>query len=460
MKRSRILVVDDEREILVSCHRILEDLGYEVVSADRAADGLRLLETQYFDLMFFDLRMPEIDGLELLERARAIDSEAMMIIFTGHATLQTAVEAVKKGAFNYIAKPFTAEDLALAAERALEHRALVRENDALREQVSNHYSFENIVGISPNMQYVFKLVRKIAPTDANVLITGESGTGKELIARAVHAAGNRNRGPFVPVDCAALPEHLLESELFGYEKGAFTGADRSKRGLLEQAHTGTLFLDEIGELPLLLQVKLLRVLQEREFRRLGGERLLTVDIRVVASTNRIIRDEVRQGRFREDLLFRLNVVNLELPPLRERGDDIVALARHFLVKFRKAYQKEIRSISPEALEMLKRHPWPGNVRELENVIARAVALCETERLEVSDFPAHFRSPETTLRHSDGEPLVEMRRNWQARIERPYLIELLEKAGGNVSAAARVAHLSRKSFYRLLKKFDIRQGESL
>ncbi|MBI3949713.1 MAG: sigma-54-dependent Fis family transcriptional regulator [Acidobacteria bacterium] len=318
MGAARILVADDEKEILVSCRKVLERAGHEVTTAPDGSEALELLKASHYDLFLVDLKMPGRSGMEILSLARSLDPHLMIIMFTAYATLETAVEAVKRGAFDYLAKPFTADQLRLAIEHALRHKQLLQENLNLREHLAANLGFDKILGTSEAMQKVFNTLQKVMRSDANILLQGESGTGKELVARTIHAHSLRREHPFVAVDCATLPENLLESELFGHEKGAFTGADRASRGLLDLAHTGTLFFDEIGELPLALQAKLLRTLQERELRRLGGEKTIPVDIRVIAATNRNLRAAIVNKNFREDLYYRLNVVNVQLPPLRDR----------------------------------------------------------------------------------------------------------------------------------------------
>ncbi len=458
--RGRILVIDDDQAILESCRTILEDQGHAVEVAPGGEAALTLLRHRAFDLALIDLRMPGINGLELLAQAAARDPDLVLIIFTAYGTIESAVEAVKNGAFNYLTKPFTASQLGAAVAKGLEHGRLLRENVLLRQELKQCCPAHHIVGRSPALEMVLATIAKAAPAEANVLVIGESGTGKELVARALHANSLRGQGPFTAVDCAALPSHLLESELFGHEKGAFTGASQTKRGLLELAHGGTLFLDEIGELNSELQAKLLRTLQERAFRRLGGERLISVDIRVISSTNRDLNTEIQQGRFRQDLLYRLNVVSLALPPLRDRPGDLALLAHYFLQEFSQAANKPALRISPEAVRLLEQHQWPGNIRELRNVIERAVVLCDTDTLRVRDLPDYLRDQARLgkqIQAARGYKAV--REHWQESQGKQYLTALLRRHHGNISAVAREAQISRKSVYELLRRLgiDVRQG---
>ncbi|MFQ5722875.1 MAG: sigma-54-dependent transcriptional regulator [Terriglobia bacterium] len=449
MATARILVADDEKEILVSCRKIFERAGYEVGTAAEGTQALELLKAERYDLFLVDLKMPGRSGMEILSLARALDPALMIIMITAYATLETAVEAVKRGAFDYLAKPFTADQLRLAAERALRHKRLLEENLNLREQLASNLGFDRILGTSEAMQKVYGTLQKVMRSDANILLQGETGTGKELVARTIHAHSFRRDNPFVAVDCAALPENLLESEVFGHEKGAFTGADRASRGLLELAHTGTLFLDEIGELSPALQAKLLRTLQERELRRLGGEKTIPVDIRVIAATNRDLRAAIANKEFREELYYRLNVINVPLPALRERREDLPLLANHFLKQFRHQYRRVATSLSPEVTKLFLSYDWPGNIRELQNVLQHALLVAEEECVRLSDLPDYLQAafPQElsfrTLRQKQAEG-----------VEKPFLVELLRKHRGNVSEAAAEARMTRKMIYRLAKRFDI------
>jgi two-component system response regulator AtoC len=436
--------------------RILDRLGYEPLLELDGGKGVGRFEQEHPVVTLTDLRMPGMDGLEVLRTIRQIDPEALVILFTAFATVETAVEAVKEGAFDYIPKPFSADQLQLVIERALTQRRLLEENRRLREQLTDTYRFESIVGRSRPMVQVYDLIKKVASSEANILILGESGTGKELIARCIHANSPRAARAFVPVDCASLPEHLLESELFGHEKGAFTGAVTMRRGLFEEADGGTSFLDEVGDIPLQLQAKLLRVLQERQVRRVGGNRFIDVDVRVISATHQNLGDMVQEGRFREDLYYRLNVISLPLPPLRDRPGDIPILAYHFLRKYAAQSGKEIKGISPETLELLEAYPWAGNVRELQNVMERAVVLAEGEMVAPAELPANLRLPQKVpaAMVADHLSLKRAKRQWVEAFEREYLIALLKKHQGNISQAAKTAGVDRKTIHRLIKRYRI------
>ncbi len=449
MAAARILVADDEKEIVVSCRKILEHAGHEVSTAADGAEALKLLKASRYDLFLVDLKMPGASGLEVLTLARALDPAMMMVMFTAYATLETAVEAVKRGAFDYLAKPFTADQLRVSVERALRHKKLLEENLNLREQLDAHWGFDKILGTSEAIRKVFSTLQKTMRSDADVLLQGETGTGKELVARTIHAHSSRRDQPFVAVDCAALPENLLESELFGHEKGAFTGADRATRGFLELAHTGTLFLDEVAELSLTLQAKFLRTLQEREFRRLGGEKVTPVDIRVIAATNRDLRAEIANKNFREDLYYRLNVVNLQLPPLRDRKEDIPLLANAFLQQFSRQYHRTINFLSPEVVKVFLTYAWPGNVRELQNIIQQAVLMAEGDSVRIPDLPDYLQT-----QFPQGVSFRSVREKQAEAVEKPFLLELLRKHKGNISEAAAEAGMTRKMIYRLANKFGI------
>jgi len=464
VSRARVLVVDDEPDMVENCARILEREGYEALTATDPRRGLAMIESERPDLLLTDLKMPEIDGMALLRRAHELDPALPVIMITAFATIESAVAAVREGAFDYLPKTFSVDQLRVAVDRALRHRGLQRENRNLKDQLAQIYGLENIVGRSPAMSRVFELVRKAARSEANILVVGESGTGKELIARAIHANSPRVGKPFVPVDCASLPEQLLESELFGHEKGAFTGAVRSKPGLVEVAHGGTLFLDEIAELPVALQVKLLRALQERQIRRVGGTGLVDVDVRLVSATNRDLRDATARGQFREELYYRVNVIAIQLPPLRERAGDVRLLVQAFLKRYGDG---RINDIESEAMAALERYRWPGNVRELQNVVERACALAEGERLTSRDLPDHVLGGEASARALDSvtdvampEPRADLtlrdaKDRWMGVLEASYLRQVLARHDGNISAAAKAAGIDRKTFHRLINKHSLK-----
>ncbi|MCF6291243.1 MAG: sigma-54 dependent transcriptional regulator [Desulfobacterales bacterium] len=379
-----ILIVDDEPNYLIVLSELLREEGFEVFTAKSGIEGLRVVKENDIDLVLTDMRMPGMDGLELLAEVKEYNRDLPVIMITAFGEVEKAVVAMRAGAFNYLTKPFNNDDLVMNIRKAVEHYSLLKENRRLRDEVRDRYGFASIIGKNKRMRQIYQLIEKVAPTPASVLITGESGTGKELVARAIHFNSTREKAPFISVNCAALPETLLESELFGHEKGAFTGAASLRKGRFELADTGTLFLDEIGDIPLTLQATLLRVLQERTFERVGGTRPIKVDVRVVTATNKDIKDEVDKGRFRDDLYYRLNVVQIHLPPLRERRDDIPLLAGHFVGKFAKSLGRPSLEISTEALRLLTTLPWEGNVRELENTIERAAILCSGDRIEPED----------------------------------------------------------------------------
>ena len=464
MGDERILVVDDEPDMVENLVRILRREGYRCLSATAATKGVELLEAHRPDLLLTDLKMPELDGMELLRRAHALDPALPVIMITAFSTIESAVTAIREGAFDYLPKNFTADQLRVSVERALRQRRLQVENRNLREQLQTTFRFESLLGRSPAMARVFELVRKAARSDANILVQGESGTGKELIARAIHANSPRATQAFVPVDCASLPEQLLESELFGHEKGAFTGAVKTKPGLMESADRGTLFLDEIGEMPLGLQAKLLRALQERQIRRVGGNSLVDVDVRLVSATNRDLRAAAAKGDFRDDLFYRVNVIAIQLPPLREREGDVELLTQAFLERYGKT---RVRTIDDDALAALRAYRWPGNVRELQNVIERACALADGDRIRLSDLPDYVMdgvgasaegvggAVADAARDTQAMPLKDAKEHWMSVLEASYLRDLLATHDGNVSAAAKAAGIDRKTFHRLINKYHLK-----
>ena len=455
---ARVLVVDDEPEMCETCRKILARQGHEIWVAENGEAGLQRLRETSIDLAIIDLRLPDMDGLEVLRQAKKINSDMLAIMITAHGTVDTAIEAVREGAFDYLLKPFSMAELEVTTQRSLNHRRLVQENRELQGQLSSIKTFSGIVASSPQMQKVLDTIRKVATGDANILLRGESGTGKELAAHAIHEASRRSRRAFVPIDCAAMPENLLESEMFGYEKGAFTGAVSSKRGLLETAADGTVFMDEIGELPLTMQSKLLRVLQDHQFRRLGGTELLKTDFRLIAATNRNLQEMVKEGTFREDLYYRLNVVTIELPPLRERDSAIAPLAQHFLRQFVEKTGKEVK-ISNAAMMIFEKYHWPGNVRELMNVIERAVSLTEFNQITPLDLPpSMLQSVKGEEVHTTEDSFQTAKRRAIEGFETQYLSQLLSETSGNVSEAARRSGMKRSAFQRLMAKYRLQTLE--
>ncbi len=447
--RPVILVVDDEKNTRDGLVRALRG-DYAVAEAENGQRALEWLETHTADVVLSDLRMPGLDGMQLLARLLGRDPKPVLILLTAYGNIETAVEAMKRGAYDFLAKPVNLDRLDLLLKRALAERQLGAENQRLKAQLDAKYGFENIIGTSPAMQEVFETIRQAAPTRATVLIQGESGTGKELVARALHQCSPRREGPFVPVHCAALAPTLLESELFGHEKGAFTGAVERRRGRFELADGGTLFLDEIGEIDAALQVKILRVLEERQFERVGGSETIRVDVRLVAATNRDLRQLVTEGKFREDLFYRLYVVNLTLPPLRDRDGDIVRLAQHYLKSIAAENGKPVPAIAPEAMDLLAAYRWPGNVRELRNVIERMVVLGTGGKLTVRDLPAAVRGAgggETAFASRAGRVLRDA--------ERQLIEEALRRHKDNRTKAAQDLGISRRTLHRKLNEFGLR-----
>ncbi len=443
--KHRILIVDDEQNARDALKTILTEEGYEVREAADGEEGLAALSTFRPEAVLCDIRMPKLDGLQLIERARAEGHNCVFVMVTAFASIETAVQAMKAGAEDYITKPIDVAAVLAKLEKVLEKRALKQENELLRERLREKHKFSNIVGESPELQGVFDVVMRAAPTRATILVLGESGTGKELIAQAIHEASPRRDKPFVKVNCAALTETLLESELFGHEKGSFTGAVGRREGRFELANTGTLFLDELGDVSPGLQVKLLRVLQQQEFERVGGTQTVKVDVRVVAATNRDLEAEVKSGRFREDLYYRLNVVSVTLPPLRRRKSDIPALVQHFLERYGQMHGKPMKGLAPGTLNALLSYDWPGNVRELGNVVERAVVLARGTELTSDDLPSTLRGPRPTNRSGDslipGATLYD--------IEREAILRTLELVDGSTSRAADLLGISvRKIQYRL------------
>ena len=458
---ARILIVDDEEIVIRSCLRILSNGDYEVEAAQDGWEALRKIDENDYDVLILDIMMPKIDGMEVLQRVKETHPDVDVIMVTGHSQIETAVRSMKLGAFDYLPKPFDPDELELIVERALERRRLLRENLDLKTEIGSKYRFENIVGASPQMQGVFRLIAKCAPTNSTVLLLGESGTGKELIARAIHYNSLRKDKPFIPVDCNSLNESLLESELFGHIKGAFTGAMANKKGMFEVADNGTLFLDEIGNISLSTQAKLLRVIQEREFKAVGDTRTQSANFRLVTATNKDIKAMVADGTFREDLFYRINIFPIQIPPLRQRRDDIPPLAFHFLNVFAADLDKKMADISAGAMNLLTNYDWPGNVRELENTIQRAVILASDKTIR----QAHLVSIIDMMPRFDievprtGEDLKRIKKIAREKsvenIEKLFVIEALKRNAWNVTRSAEETGMQRANFQALMKKYNIR-----
>jgi two-component system response regulator PilR (NtrC family) len=447
--KGNILVVDDERSMREILEIFLKSEGYGVSVADNGKSALEVMKNDFFDLIITDMKMPKVGGLELLRNVKEISPETIVVIITAFGTTESAVEAMKLGAYDYITKPFQMDDIRLVVKNALEKQKLQKDVSILKEQLKTP-SLENIIGQGPAMKELFSITAKTAESNANVLITGESGTGKELVAKAIHSLSPRKDQHFVAINCAAIPEGLLESELFGYMKGAFTGAAANKQGLFELANEGTLFLDEIGEMPLSLQAKLLRIIEDRTFRRVGGVSDIKVDVRIISATNRDIKALAEKGQFREDLYFRLNVLSVKIPPLRERGDDIPLLVDYFLKKF----AGDKKKFSQDAIEMLKNYQWKGNVRELENIIERVVLLCDRDVIGVEQLPEEIKSDSTSTKEVTvprGGIDVE---NIMEEMEKAYLLKALAQTNGVKTEAAKLLNLTFRSFRHKLKKYGI------
>ncbi len=443
----KILVVDDDRNLVEVLKVRVELAGYDVVTAVKEEKALEAARGQTFDLAIIDLQLERMNGIALMKELHLLLPDMPVIILTAYGTIENAVEAMKQGAYSYITKPFDSRDLLIQIEKAVENRRLRLEIRRLKDLLEEKYDFGNIIGKSEKMQRVLEIVSRIAKNDSTVFIHGESGTGKELIAKAIHLASDRKDKPFIAMNCAAIPETLLESRLFGHEKGAFTGATQSSRGSFAQAHGGTIFLDEIGDMSLTIQAKVLRILQERTFYPLGSEKIFEVDVRVIVATNKDLEEEVKKGLFRKDLYYRIHVIPIHLPPLRERKEDIPPLVEHFLKKFNHQMKKEVKGVTPEALKKLILHDWPGNVRELENTIEFAMAMT---RLDYITEDYVLQSEDSAL----GDPLIRPLREAKDAFEKSYLISLLQITKGNVSDAAEIAGKYRADFYSLLNKHNL------
>jgi DNA-binding NtrC family response regulator len=459
MGSERILVVDDEERNREFLKEFLEVEGFDVETAKDGQEAIGTLENMDFDLVLTDLKMPKADGLAVLEGIRRINPETVAIVFTGYGSIDTAVKAVKLGAYDYITKPLKIEEITLVIQRALEHRKLALENEMLRRQLKRKYKFDNIIGDAENMQDVFRLVEKIANTDSTVLIYGESGTGKELIARAIHFNSDRRERPLIPVNCGAIPEELLESELFGHEQGAFTGATRTRIGRFELGNGGTIFLDEIGDMSPALQVKVLRVLQEHEFERVGGMKTIKVDIRVIAATNKDLEKNVSDGIFREDLFYRLNVIPIQLPPLRQRKTDLPLLVNHFTQMYNTKNKHNITGVSPESIELLQTYDWPGNVRELENMIERIVILKGEGVVEPDDLSEKVLASTPRSLH----PRIQIPENGISfntavtEFERELILQALNRTNWVKNKAAKLLNLNRTTLVEKMKKINLNRS---
>lgn len=453
-----VLVIDDERDMLELLSRLItEKTAYTVLTFSDALAALEAVKKTHCALVITDLKMPGIDGITVLNRIKELDENVAVIIMTAFGTIETAIDAMRKGAFDYISKPFRKERILAVLEKGMEWHRLRTENQRLRQKLEEHIQYGTIIGSSPVMQEIYKKINQVANTSASIMITGETGSGKEVVARAIHSQSLRNAYPFVPVNCSALPESLIETELFGHVRGAFTGAIREHKGLIEEAHKGTLFIDEVGDLSSLVQVKLLRVIQEGEFKRVGDNKISKIDVRIISATHQDLAKQIKQGAFREDLYYRLNVIHIHLPALRDRKEDISLLAHFFLTKYSSINSKTIKGFTPGALSALRSYLWPGNIRQLENVIERAVILCSNDTLHTKDlFPLDSVSgPDETAESAVFTlPYKDARERLFEDFNRRYINHALERHSGNVSRAARDAGLKRQYFHRLMKDHDI------
>jgi DNA-binding NtrC family response regulator len=441
-KRNKIIVVDDEDIVRESLYDWLDGVGYDVEVAASAEEALEILKKKKINIMLADLVMPGMNGIELMKEAKKIYPTLAAVIITAHATIQTAITAIREGAFDYIEKPFCPEKVELLIEKLVEHQDLVEENIALRRQIKEKFQFEGIIAKSSKMLKIFDLIKTVAPTNATVLITGETGTGKEIVARAIHHQSKRQSKPFIATSCAALAESLLESELFGHEKGSFTGAVGRKKGKFEAADKGTLFLDEIGEINANTQIHLLRALEEKKITRIGSNEEIAVDVRVITATNKDLRNMVLEGKFREDLYYRLKVVTINLPPLKDRKEDILPLAEHFLKKFAEENNKDIAKFSPGVIEFMLNYSWPGNVRELENMIEHGVILTKDKAVTMAELPQDII-----------HPAVQKEKTIEA-VTKNHILNVLEETKGNITKAAAILGIRRMTLYNKLKKYDL------
>ncbi|MBD3224454.1 MAG: response regulator [Caldithrix sp.] len=446
---ANILVVDDERTIRDSLKMILEEEGFNTNTASNGNEALALINEIDYDIMITDLKMPEMDGLELVEQCKHLCPQTLIVIITAHASLESAIQALRAGAYDYILKPFDFDDVLLKLKRLLKHKELMIENQALRREMEERYDFSNIVGKSPQMQRVFELIKKVARTKGNVLVTGKSGTGKELVARAIHYNSERHNKPFIPINCGAVVGTLMESEFFGHKKGAFTGAVHDKDGHFKMANGGTLFLDEVGDIPLHLQVKLLRAIEESEILPVGGTTPIKIDVRIIAASNRNLMEAVDNGEFRDDLYYRLNVVEIRLPGLNERREDIPLLVEHFIKKYNAELNRKVINADNETMRLLMNYPWKGGIRELENVIERALILTENEYITKNDLPPNMIDVEYQ------EPVPERLKDAVASFERDHIRYMLDKYSNNKEEAAKALDISLSSLYRKMDELGVK-----
>jgi len=447
MSKSKILVVDDEEIMRSSLTDWLSEDGYDVLAVEDGFVAIEEVQKRDYDLAIVDLKMPKIDGLEVLRRMNKFRPTLPVIIITAYATVDTAVVAMKEGAADYIVKPFNPEEISMIIGKMVEHQRVLKENVLLRKALTHRFRFQDLVGKSAEMLKVTEMIKTVAPTKSTVMIMGESGTGKELVARAIHELSPRRKHPFIAAACGAIPESLLSAELFGYEKGAFTGATQQHKGRIEMADKGSLFLDEIGDVSLQTQVDLLRFIQEREFRRLGGKDVIKVDIRIMVATNKNLEDMVKQGTFREDLYYRLNVITINVPPLRSRKKDIPVLAEHFMEKYCLETGKKVQTISEEAMRFLLDQDWPGNIRQLENAIEHAVVVAQGQEIQKQDLPKYLM---TAAEKSVGKGTL----NSLAQLEKQHIIEVLRRHNGNIKKSAQILGINRITLYNKIKKYDI------
>lgn len=453
-EKNKILVIDDELEMLLSCKNMLTAFGYNTIGTTDGDECIALIKNEKFDLLLCDLLMPGKDGLEIMKEAHSICPDLPVIIFSAYGTIDRAVTCMKTGAIDFLEKPFDGEHLNILIKKALKFSALESERKNLLKQLEEKYKFENIIGESPVMKNFFRTIASVAESQANILITGESGTGKELVARSIHARSNRQAKPFVPVNCGALPENLFEAELFGYEKGAFTDASKQKIGLIEFANSGTFFLDEVCELPLPMQTKLLRVIQDEKIRRLGGNDLYDIDVRWISATNKNVDEYMQKGLLREDLYYRLNVINLHLPALRERKEDIKLLSDHFLGEFSQKNNKVINGFSDEVMECFINYSWPGNVRELKNVVERAVAFAKEAIITPMELDKRFSPVGKNIQNFGNLTLKQVKDKAVSEMEKKYLSYLLKEFSGNITKISEAAEMTRRNTYRLLQRYGL------